>query len=226
MEYLAAIFGLGIMCGCALGAYALLDTIDREQEEDHTRAAERALLPDGEMSAPLRVATLRPPMRFEHPQSSSRGRPPHEHPRQGGSVAAYTDWLEARVGASKSSSISSSATACAPNLSLGREPPAVPRLSLRVLAPFDPSRSASAFLSVTLGADDGIRTRDPHLGKASGFVRLVAPKRLTCAHVRGSTRLVRLKRSCFVESGRTLVEQTDRYAPPPRAASITATPGA
>ena len=33
------------------------------------------------------------------------------------------------------------------------------------------------------GADDGIRTRDPNLGKAKQGVRLTAPRALTCASV-------------------------------------------
>jgi len=33
------------------------------------------------------------------------------------------------------------------------------------------------------GADDGIRTRDPNLGKANQGVRLRAPRALTCAPV-------------------------------------------
>ena len=43
MEYLAAILGLGALCGCALGAYVLFEGIEREQEEDRVHVAERAL---------------------------------------------------------------------------------------------------------------------------------------------------------------------------------------
>ena len=32
MEYLMALFGLGVLCGCAIGAYAELDALEREEE--------------------------------------------------------------------------------------------------------------------------------------------------------------------------------------------------
>ena len=41
------------------------------------------------------------------------------------------------------------------------------------------------------GADDGIRTRDPHLGKVTGTVRRVVPSALTWSPVRDSVRLAR-----------------------------------
>jgi hypothetical protein len=34
------------------------------------------------------------------------------------------------------------------------------------------------------GADDGIRTRDPHLGKAAERVYVVTPRAMTCGSVR------------------------------------------
>jgi hypothetical protein len=80
MEYLLAILGLGVLCGCALGAYGVLDAVEAEEESeaDHGRAAERvrALRADG-ASPPRRVAALRPPVRL--------------------ATGAYADWLEGRV---------------------------------------------------------------------------------------------------------------------------------
>ena len=65
MEYLAAILGLGALCGCALGAYVLFEGIEREQEEDRARVAERALRPAG--------ATLWPPVQLVYPPPDGRG---------------------------------------------------------------------------------------------------------------------------------------------------------
>jgi hypothetical protein len=43
---------------------------------------------------------------------------------------------------------------------------------------------ARRLLSLTLGAEDGIRTRDPHLGKVAVFVHGVLSSPLACCYVR------------------------------------------
>ena len=104
MEYLLAILGLGIMSGCALGAYALLDVMEREQEEDRTPATVRvrALWPHGATSTSRRVATPRPPVRLEHALphvGAGDTEIPHDlaDREPWGTVAAYADWLDGRV---------------------------------------------------------------------------------------------------------------------------------
>jgi hypothetical protein len=46
------------------------------------------------------------------------------------------------------------------------------------------------------GADDGIRTRDPHLGKVLGNVQVEACGSLTCGSVRHFVHCVHLIRAC------------------------------
>ena len=104
MEYLLAILGLGIMSGCALGAYAVLDVMEREHEEDRTPATVRmrALWPHGATSSSRRFATLRPPVRLEHALPHV-GAGDSEMPRDladrepWDTVAVYADWLDGRV---------------------------------------------------------------------------------------------------------------------------------
>lgn len=90
MEYMLAILGLVVLCGCAFGAYAELDAIERE---DEGRATERlrALRAYGATSAPRSAATLRPTVQLAHPE------PSQEHRQHGASVSAYTDWLDRRI---------------------------------------------------------------------------------------------------------------------------------
>jgi hypothetical protein len=87
MEYLAAIFGLAVMCGCALGAYGLLDSIEREGE-DSTRAAERALRPDG---APARLGRQAVVAGNTKTPRTLTDRDPWS------SVLAHAVWLDGRV---------------------------------------------------------------------------------------------------------------------------------
>jgi len=98
MEYLAAMLGLGALCGCALGAYVLFEGIERDQEEDRARVAERALRPAG--------ATLWPPVQLVYPPLDGRGWRQREslvttlESGQGyrwGGVAAHADRLDKRV---------------------------------------------------------------------------------------------------------------------------------
>ena len=104
MEYLLAMLGLAVMCGCALGAYAVLDVMEREQEEDRTPAAarERALRPDGATSTPRRVATLRPSVQIARalPHVGARDTETPSDPADRepwATVAAYANRLDERV---------------------------------------------------------------------------------------------------------------------------------
>lgn len=88
MEYLVAIFGLGVLCACALGAYAELDALDREDEgrirvEDRARArGPRPRFVSGSVvkSMPAEHLALR-----------------HVPLRHEGDVVAYAEWLDGRV---------------------------------------------------------------------------------------------------------------------------------
>jgi len=94
MEYLLATFGLVAMCGCALGAYLVLDGIEREQEQDGARAAERERgCRLGATSTPLWVATLRQPVPLATALEPRRGERLHGW----GIVAAHADRLDGRV---------------------------------------------------------------------------------------------------------------------------------
>ena len=92
MEYLMAMLGSGALCGFALTAYALLDSIEREEqaEDDRIGRAERkrALRP------------LRPPLNLAYPLPHARTiplLPGREHRSHDGGVAAYADWADERV---------------------------------------------------------------------------------------------------------------------------------
>ncbi len=88
MEYLVAFFGLGVLCACALGAYAELDALDRE-DEGRIRVADRARargpwprFVSGGVMKPRPAVPLvlrREPLRHE------------------GGVVAYAEWLDGRV---------------------------------------------------------------------------------------------------------------------------------
>ena len=88
MEYLVAMFGLGVLCGCALVAYAELDALDRE-DEGRIRRADRARA--REPRPPFVSGTVLKPWPAAQPVVR------HEPLRHEGSVVAYAEWLDGRV---------------------------------------------------------------------------------------------------------------------------------
>jgi hypothetical protein len=70
--------------------------------------------------------------------------------------------------------------------------PARSRRQVRSTSP----RKEGRLTSVLLGADDGIRTSDPRLGKVARSMRLVSADAVTGGSVRGGVRPVRLISPC------------------------------
>lgn len=62
MEYLLGFLILGIVWGCAIGAYELLDAVERDEDQDATSAVERvrAVVLDAAPSTSPQVSAPRP----------------------------------------------------------------------------------------------------------------------------------------------------------------------
>ena len=88
MAYLLLILSLALVGVCALGAYELLDAIERDEAQAASRAPEpaRAFVP--EASSLPGGSTPRPPAQLWHASPHARG-------TQSG--AAEADWLDGRI---------------------------------------------------------------------------------------------------------------------------------
>jgi len=89
MEYVLLVLALGIVGGCAIGGYGLLDAVEREEYQDLTRAAERARGPVLEAMQP----TL-PTVSSPRPSSQDAGRGEVEADRFDGRIRSLERRLD------------------------------------------------------------------------------------------------------------------------------------
>ena len=90
MKYLPLLLILGMVGGCAIVAYEILDAIERDEDQDPTGAVGRArvVVLDPVPSTLPRVSTQRPSGQFWHSRPHGRGT---------GNGEAGPEWLDGRI---------------------------------------------------------------------------------------------------------------------------------